>query len=177
MVPIIETDRLRLRKPQRDDVHAVCALWADPLVTRYISGDPIARRQAWMGLLHLVGHWDFYGYGGWIVEEKSTGAFVGQVGFQQFVRDIDASRDDLPEAGWVLSPPMHGRGYAAEAVGATIAWVDANLDVPSTVAIVHPANAASLRVAERAGYRELRRTTYATHPIVLFERLRYGSEQ
>jgi len=175
MVPTIETERLILRKAHARDVDAVCALWADPAVTRYISGDPLARRQAWMGMLHFLGHWDVYGYGGWHVEEKSSGAFIGQVGFQQFVRGIDATREHLPEAGWVLAPAMHGRGYAGEAVAAMIDWADASLDLPQTVAIVHPDNVASLRVAERSGYREVDRTDYATKPIVLFERVRYGS--
>jgi len=140
MIPTIETERLILRKAHAGDVDAVCALWADPAVTRYISGNPLARRQAWMGMLHILGHWELYGYGGWHVEEKSSGAFVGQVGFQQFVRDIDA-----------------------------------NIDAPHTVAIVHPQNAASLRVANGRGYREIDRTMYATNPVVLFERVRYGS--
>jgi RimJ/RimL family protein N-acetyltransferase len=175
MVPTIETERLILRKSPAGDVEAVCALWADPVVTRYISGDPLARRQAWTGMLHILGHWDLYGYGGWHVEEKSSGAFVGQVGFQQFVRGIDASREHLPEGGWVLAPAMHGRGYAGEAVAAMMDWADANIDAPHTVAIVHPENAASLRVAARCGYREVDRTDDATKPIVLFERVRYGS--
>jgi RimJ/RimL family protein N-acetyltransferase len=177
MVPTIETARLILRKPHSDDVDNVCAMWADPAVTRYITHDPVTRRQSWMAFLYLVGHWDVYGYGGWVVEEKASGAFVGQVGFQKFVRDIDASRDRLPEAGWVLSPTMHGRGYGWEAVEATMAWADANLDAPSTVAIVNPENDASLRVARRAGYCELRHTTYATNPIILFERPRSVSPQ
>jgi RimJ/RimL family protein N-acetyltransferase len=175
MIPTIETERLILRKAHAGDVDAVCALWADPAVTRYISGNPLARRQAWMGMLHILGHWELYGYGGWHVEEKSSGAFVGQVGFQQFVRDIDATRSHLPEAGWVLAPAMHGRGYGSEAVDAIVAWADANIDAPHTVAIVHPENAASLRVATGRGYREIDRAMYATNPVVLFERVRYSS--
>jgi RimJ/RimL family protein N-acetyltransferase len=175
MVPTIETERLVLRESHAGDVDAVCALWADPAVTRHISGDPLTRRQAWTGMLQFTGHWAVYGYGGWTVEEKSSGAFVGQVGLQQFVRGIDATREHLPEGGWVLAPAMHGRGYAGEAVAAMMDWADANIDAPHTVAIVHPENTASLRVATRCGYREVERTDYATKPIVLFERVRYGS--
>jgi RimJ/RimL family protein N-acetyltransferase len=175
MIPTIETERLILRAPGPGDVDAVCAMWGDAAVTRYISGDPLARRQAWTGMLFFVGHWDFYGYGGWVAEEKSSGAFVGQVGFQRFVRGIDAAREHLPEAGWALASAMQGRGYGGEAVTAMLSWADTHIDAPQTVAIVHPDNTASLRVASRLGYREVERAEYATKPVVVFERARYGS--
>ena len=37
-VPVIETERLRLRGHRRDDFAACCALWSDPVVTQYIGG-------------------------------------------------------------------------------------------------------------------------------------------
>lgn len=46
----------------------------------------------------------------------------------------------------------HGRGYATEAVAAMLAWADATLDHPRTVAMVDPAHAASIRVARKVGY-------------------------
>jgi RimJ/RimL family protein N-acetyltransferase len=175
VVPRIETARLVLREPAHSDFTAVSTMWADPEVTRYISGEPMARRQAWTFFTHLCGQWHLCGYGGWTVEEKHGGAFVGQVLFQQFVRDIDPSREHLPECGWALVPAMQGRGYASEAVTAALAWADANIEASHSVAIIKPENAASLRVAERTGYRELRRTTYGAHSIVLLERARFGN--
>ena len=169
---MIETERLILRRPRPGDVEAVCALWADPVVTPYIGGHPLARRQAWTNLLAMAGHWDFYGYGGWILEERSGGAFVGQVGFQKFERGIDATRVDRPEAGWVLTPQAHGRGYATEAVAAILRWADDSLAAPSTVAIVDDRNAASIGVALKVGYREVERTRYLDSPIIVFERPR-----
>jgi RimJ/RimL family protein N-acetyltransferase len=169
---VIETERLLLRKPCVDDVEPMCALWADPAVVKYITGEALTRRRAWSGLMTMAGHWEMYGYGGWVAVDKHTGAFVGQVGFQQFFRQIDAELDHLPEAGWVLSPHAHGRGYASEAMRAAIVWADANIDAARTVAIVQVENAASLRVAEKMGYRELRRMMYLDAPIVLLERAR-----
>ena len=37
-VPILETERLRLRGHRVDDFAASAAMWADPIVTRYIGG-------------------------------------------------------------------------------------------------------------------------------------------
>ncbi len=43
-VPILETERLRLRGHRRDDFAASAAMWADPIVTRYIGGKPLSMR-------------------------------------------------------------------------------------------------------------------------------------
>jgi len=77
---------------------------------------------------------------------------VGQVGFADPRREIVPSLDGTPEAGWVLAPWAHGKGYATEAVLATVAWADINLSHPESVCLIRPENVASLRVAEKAGY-------------------------
>jgi len=168
----IETVRLRLRKPCLADFEDLCTLWADPVVTRFITGQPFPRRQTWQTLLSLVGHWELYGYGGWILEDKATAQSVGQIGFQRFVRGLDASREALPEAGWVLASSVHGRGFGSEAVAALLAWGDEHLEAAHTVAIVDPANTASLRIAAKFGYREVARPQYLQGPVVLLERPR-----
>ena len=66
----------------------------------------------------------------------------------------------------------HGRGIATEAVRAIVAWADRALAAECTACIISPANAASLRVAAKAGYREVRRTTYKAAPTIVSERAR-----
>ena len=41
-VPVLETERLRLRGHRPDDFADSVAMWADPLVTRYIGGKPLS---------------------------------------------------------------------------------------------------------------------------------------
>jgi RimJ/RimL family protein N-acetyltransferase len=55
-------------------------------------------------------------------------------------------------------------------LGAALAWIDGVFRAPRTVCIIDPSNAASLRVAARAGYRELVRTAYKGEPTILHER-------
>jgi RimJ/RimL family protein N-acetyltransferase len=104
------------------------------------------------------------------VEEKATGDFIGAVGFGEWQRALEPSLKGWPEAGWVLAPHTHGRGYAAEAVQAALAWADAHLAQPRTVCIIDPANEPSLRLAARFGYQECSRTVYKGNPIVVLER-------
>jgi RimJ/RimL family protein N-acetyltransferase len=169
-IPVIETERLRLRGHRVSDFAACTAMWADPVVTRYISGRPFTAEEVWARLLRYVGHWTLLGFGFWLIEEKDSGAFVGEAGLAEFQRDIDPPIQGIPEVGWVLSPQFHGKGYATEAVRAAVAWGDTRFDRARTVCLIHPDNLASVRVAEKCGYRPLAATTYKTQPTLMFER-------
>ena len=169
-VPVIETERLRLRGHRLDDFDRLAALWADPIVTRFIGGKPSTREESWMRLLRSVGHWAALGFGYWVVEEKASGRIVGEIGFSELKREIEPSFEGIPEAGWVLAPWAHGKGFATEAVTAVVAWGEAHLGARTTTCIVSPENTASIRVAEKCGYREFARTAYKGSPTIVFRR-------
>ena len=169
-VPVIETARLRLRRHDAGDLDACAAMWADPFVTRHIGGRPFSREEVWARILRYVGHWTLMGYGYWALVEKESGSFIGDLGFADFKRDLDPSLGDDPEIGWVLATRVHGRGYATEAVSAAVAWGERCFGPRRTVCLIDPDNAASIRVAGKCGYRELRRTTYKGEPTIVFAR-------
>ena len=110
------------------------------------------------------------GYGFWAIDERATGRFIGEAGFADFRREMEPSLEGIPEAGWVLSPAVHGKGYATEAVNAFVSWGDVRFAGARTACLVHPDNLASIRVAAKAGYREWIRTDYKGQPTVVFAR-------
>jgi RimJ/RimL family protein N-acetyltransferase len=110
------------------------------------------------------------GFGYWVAEEKATGNFVGEIGFADYKRDLEPSLKGVPEIGWVLASPAHGRGYATEAVRAAVGWGDAHFESARTACIIVPENVASIRVAGKCGYREFQRTMYKGHPTMMFVR-------
>jgi len=169
-VPAIETPRLTLRGHRLDDFIDCVAMWADPIVTRYIGGKPFSEEDTWARFLRYAGHWLLMGFGYWAIEEKETGSFIGELGFADFKRDIEPSLKGVPELGWALVSRAHGKGYATEAVRAVVAWGEAHFPSPRTVCIIHPENLASIRVAEKCGYKEFHRTTYKGHPTIMFAR-------
>ncbi len=172
MVPILETARLLLRGHRLNDFAACAAMWADPVVTRHIGGKPLTEEEAWTKFLRYVGHWDLLGFGYWVVEEKTTGKFVGEIGFADYKRDLQTTLGHLPEIGWVLASQCHGKGYATEAVLAALAWGDRHFQDPRTCCIINPDNLPSIRVAEKCGFRERQRATYKQHPIIVLVRER-----
>jgi RimJ/RimL family protein N-acetyltransferase len=110
------------------------------------------------------------GFGYWAIEEKETHNFVGELGFADYRREIEPSIKGMPELGWALASTVHGKGYATEAVRAVLAWGDAHFSAARTVSIIHPENLASIRVAEKCGYKELQRSTYKGHATIIFAR-------
>ncbi len=170
VVPIIETERLRLRGQNMADFDPSAAMWADEGVTRFIGGKPFTREEAWARFQRYPGHWALLGYGFWLIEEKASERFVGEGGFGDFKREL-APPFEAPEQGWALAPWAQGRGYANEAVAAMLAWGEAHFNHRDFVCMIAPENAASIRVAAKAGYREYARTSYKGAPTILFRRV------
>jgi [ribosomal protein S5]-alanine N-acetyltransferase len=75
----------------------------------------------------------------------SHAALCGMAGFD--VRD-----DGRGELGWYLSPPFWGRGYATEVSALLLGFGFGDLGLPAVVATCDPANLASRRVLEKAGF-------------------------
>jgi RimJ/RimL family protein N-acetyltransferase len=170
--PTLETERLILRPFRPQDLEALCAMWADPDVVRFIGGKPLSREDTWRRSLAACGQWPYTGWGYWIAELKSSGELVGQLGFADFKRDMEPSLEGEPELGYVFSPKVHGQGIAYEACAAALEWADANLNAASYPAIISPENAASIRLAERLGFERAPDGTYRGEPMALFRRPR-----
>jgi RimJ/RimL family protein N-acetyltransferase len=167
----IETARLVMRLHQAGDFDASAAMWADPEVVRHISGVPSSREQSWSRILRYSGHWTLLNYGYWLVEERETGEFVGEVGFSDYHRAIQPSLDGMPELGWVLARHAQGKGYATEAVQASLQWAKTHF-APSTqiASMITAENVASLRVAEKCGFRLWQDARYQNQPVLLYVR-------
>ena len=173
-IPSLESERLNFSGHGVDDFADSAAMWADPLVTRYIGRTPLGEEDAWARLLRYAGHWWLLGFGYWVVREKASGRFVGEFGFADFKRELVPSIKGLPEMGWVLASWAHGRGFATEAVRAALTWAATHFASPRTVCIIHPDNAASLRVAQKCGFVEISHAAYKQRTTLLFARDRPG---
>ena len=170
--PRIETERLLLRAFRAGDLDAHAATLGDEETMRYIGGTPVGREDSWRRLLLGVGMWSLIGTGPWAVELKSDGRMVGHCGFFQFNREMAPLILGEPEMGWIFDRSVHGQGIAFEACAAALQWADANLEAGSYPAIISPENAASIRLAERLGFRRQPDALYRGETTALFRRPR-----
>ena len=166
----VETERLILRLPRESDFEAYTAIWADPEVVRFIGGVPRSRekcREVWEKNLES---WKSNGFGNWVIEERSSGAVIGQVGFFYGERGLGHDFDFPPECGWVIAPAFAGKGYGSEAVLAAHQWSDCCHEGQTTVCMIELDHEASLHLARKAGYREMRRAEYQGAELIHMER-------
>ena len=168
--PSIETQRLVLRAHSLNDYDACATMWSDPGVTRFIGGKPATLEESWSRLLRYAGHWTLLGFGYWVVEEKASGQFAGEVGFAEVKREIKPSIAGMPECGWAICPAAQGQGFASEAVAGALRWADKHFSSRLTTCLISPDNLPSLRVAEKCGYQEFIRGSYKGAPTIQYRR-------
>jgi RimJ/RimL family protein N-acetyltransferase len=143
-IPVLETDRLRLREWREEDHAPLVAFYTDAAVARFISV-PRNRADAWRFLAVRSGHWSLRGYGPWALEEKASGQWVGHCGLW-FPHGWPE-----PELMWSLAPAARGRGYATEAARRARDYAYRDLGWTTLVSCIVPENVASQRVAQRLG--------------------------
>lgn len=157
---LIETDRLLLRRLELGDLDEFVALHADPEVTEFVR--PLGHMEAEARLREDEGEWRQRGSGLLVITDLASGAFLGRTGLKFW------PQFDETEVGWILKRDAWGQGYATEAARACIEWGFEELDVPYLTAMINPANARSVRVAERLGLTPLRDDLLLGEPVVVY---------
>jgi RimJ/RimL family protein N-acetyltransferase len=170
----LETERLILRILRLEDFDDYFAVAAHPETWRFSERGPMTSDEAWTRLLRHGGHWTTLGWGPFAVEEKATGRFVGEAGLGDFHRGLGPDYDGVPEGAWTIAPWAQGRGYATEAMRAALAWIETLLGAPRTVCLIHARNTASLRVADKLGFKAFGERRYRGYDAMMFERRTAG---
>jgi [ribosomal protein S5]-alanine N-acetyltransferase len=145
---ILETARLRLRSLRPSDLPFLVGLWADPEVTRYLGGprDPaeLAPSIQRIALDPEAEKFDL-----WPVEERQSGRLVGHCGLVE--KEVEG-RGEI-ELVYLIAATDWGRGYASEIAAALRDRAFGALGLDRLIALIHPENLASEKVALRVGMR------------------------
>ncbi|TBW39269.1 N-acetyltransferase [Siculibacillus lacustris] len=173
-IPTLETPRLRLRPYRLDDFTDYARMWADPAVVRFIGGTPLSREAAWIRFLRQIGVWYHFGFGFFVVEDRTDGTFFGECGFHELRRAIVPSLEGTIECGWGLAAIAQGRGLAREAMEAALVWCDAHHPGRRQTCMISTGNTPSIAVATKLGFREFARSDHHGDPVILMERTAGG---
>ena len=172
MMPSLETPRLILRAHRVEDFPVYAAQRSDPVVMKFIGkGDLLSEEDAWAKFQSIPGHWALMGFGNWAVEEKETGRYVGVIGYTDRKRPAEHPASGAPEMGWSLASSAHGKGYASEALKAALPWGREHFGAARVVAVISDDNVASIRVAEKAGFKQFAIATRYGLGRLVFERV------
>ncbi|MCF2903940.1 GNAT family N-acetyltransferase [Octadecabacter sp. CECT 8868] len=142
--PTLTSERLTLRGPERSDL---------PAFTRFMTSAPSlaaqgetgTAQQAWFGFIAGIGHWQWHGFGFFIVVDKATDEPVGRVGLLKHVDWPDV------ELAWHLFEGAEGKGFATEAATAVKTWAYGDLGLDRLYSYIDCDNSRSQAVAKRLG--------------------------
>lgn len=173
--PQLETKylRLRLREQRLSDKDDQLAMWSDPRVVQYVGGEVNPPELIWGKFLSAAGLWPIMGYGYWVFADRASDRLIGVGGLSHFARPIP-ELENYPEAGWALAPDYWGDGYASEAMQAVLEWSDQHVASREVRAIIEPSHGASLRVAEKLGFRRIGDCIYGDRLLDIVSRPRGG---
>jgi len=123
----------------------MAGLLGDPEVMRYYPA-PKTRDEAAAWIAWNQRNYAEHGYGLWVIETHA-GEFVGDCGLTwQEVNGLSKL-----EVGYHVAPAWQGAGIATEAAAACRDFAMEHVDTRELIAIIHPDNRASERVAEKVG--------------------------
>jgi [ribosomal protein S5]-alanine N-acetyltransferase len=147
--PTFATKRLRLRQFEPRDVAGLHACFGDPDAMHYWNFpacETEAESARWVKI--LSNNKSPYAFMAWAVADKRSDQCIGMVNYHH--REAHNRR---LEVGYILAPAKQGRGLMTEAMQALLAYCFDELAVHRVQALIHPDNAASIRLAERLSFR------------------------
>lgn len=147
---VFETERLYLREQSLDDLDRLYEIYAGEDITKYVEplyenyDDEYAFAKA-----YIENMYKFYGYGLWMVCLKENDEIIGRIGLSN--RDIDDSM--RLELGYIIGKDYQRQGYAYEACKGVLDFVKNKLYVNTVIIVTEKENIASVRLAEKLGFK------------------------
>jgi len=142
---VIETARLRLRRPLSSDARQIFTRYAsDPDVTRYMSfrcHRSLADTTMFIDFSNI--EWAANGCGPYVVVLRDSDILLGGTGL--------TLQEDEAETGYLFARDAWGLGYASESLAAIVEMAR-SIGVRALHAHCHPDHRASIRVLEKCGF-------------------------
>lgn len=146
--PILETERLLLRRWKEKDREHFAAINADPEVMEHLPAT-LTPEESDQLLRRIDRQFEEFGFGLWAVEIKWAKKFIGYCGL--VVPTFQTHFTPAVEIGWRFAKDQWGSGYAREAAKAVLDFGFEEAGLEQILAWTIPVNQRSQRVMERLG--------------------------
>jgi ribosomal-protein-alanine N-acetyltransferase len=146
--PVLETDRLLLRKLSIDDTADVFIMRSDPEVMQYIPRPLAITPDDAATVIQTIN--DFIEKGekiNWAISLKATGQVIGIIGYVNIKPEHSRA-----EVGYSLSRAFHRQGFMREALPAVLKYGFEQMALHSIEAITDAENVASAQLLLSAGF-------------------------
>lgn len=155
--PVIETEKLELKKVTKNHVNQVFQHFANGEVNKYVDFDPaedIADAQEiidWGLGLYMNNNGILWG-----IFDKANGNFMGQVNFANRISNNFTMIVHRTEIGFDLSPQYWGNGYMTEALNHSISWIfnSYRIGIKRIEAIINTKNQRAKKLVSKIGFKE-----------------------
>ena len=146
--PVIETERLILRRITNDDVNEVFELRSNPETMKYIPRPLVKTTEDALEHVTMIEEKITSNIGiNWGITLKGDSRVLGIIGYYRMQPE-----NYRAEIGYMLLPEYHGKGIISEAVNRLIAYGFDDLKLHSIEAVIDPENFASEKVLQKCGF-------------------------
>ena len=146
--PILETERLVLRRVTENDVNEMFVLRSDSVIMKYIPRPLVTNLdEALEHIKNIDAKIESSEGINWAITLKGDDTLIGVIGFYR----INAE-NYRAEVGYILHPSQSGKGLISEAVQKLVAYGFNTMNLHSIEAVIDPENVASAKVLEKNGF-------------------------
>lgn len=146
--PILESQRLIMRRITNSDVEPIFELRSDPETMKFVPRPLAASLEDALGHIATINSKIDNNEGiNWAITCKENDSLIGIIGHYIIRKEHFRS-----EIGYMLLPRFNGKGFMTEAVGAVLRYGFEQMKLHSVEAIIDPENYASARVLQKNGF-------------------------
>jgi [ribosomal protein S5]-alanine N-acetyltransferase len=146
--PVIETQRLKLRKPLQKDARALVKISHDTDVMQYYGMAALQNRAEALDEIQWFNRLFARAEGiRWVITETGSGDYIGDIGLHHYMPEHARA-----EIGFKLAKAHWHQGLMSEALGAALTYGFAAMALNRIEAVVDPRNTACLALLKKAGF-------------------------
>ena len=146
--PILETERLILRRVLPSDVKEMFELRSNPETMKYIPRPLLTNHEEALAHIQMMEDKIETNEGiNWAITLKGDDKMLGVIGHYRIKPEHYRA-----EVGYMILPEYHGKGITTEAVQCVVAYGLNMMQLHSIEGVIDPENEASQRVLQKCGF-------------------------